>query len=201
MSNFNSDVNSFDSNINALANELDIHLNKQSSLNESYSLLDSRDPLQDHRIYRNLRGPWPLSDGSIGQVIVYHDITQQQIVQSMLDRALEEIEALFEHIPILLWEADTNGKITRQNSLWQSYTGYPPMDSLASLSDIISLSDWNHFNQIWQACIDSGDVLDLRVNLTDQLEQNLVMHRVTILPVRDNLGQIVRWIGSARVVY
>ena len=138
-----------------------------------------------------------------GHVMVFwQDITARKHAERALTDSVARIAAaeqqfqtMIEWMPQLAWRARADGFIEYYNPRWYEYTGTTPaaMEGWGwqSVHDPVMLPA---VMQRWQHSIDSGEPFEMEFPLRrHDGAMRWFLTRVT--PLRDDRGQIVRWIG------
>lgn len=149
------------------------------------------------RIYRSTKGPWRRADGTIGVVGITTDITLEREFAEQLREQDHSYKNLVDNVPFLLWLTDAQGELIVRNNLWQSYTGLPTASNDPAFLDLIDPRDYEEFIGRWRLCVEECDILQTTVRLKDVLLDDFVLHRVVAVPVRNTLGGLSGWVGSA----
>ena len=120
---------------------------------------------------------------------------------STADRLSEEIaerEAHFrilaEAIPQMVWTTSPDGTPEYFNQRWLDYVG-APRQSYEPWLERVSLEDKAAAGSAWRSSLASGRAFTIELRLRDAADQYR-WHLGLALPMRDERGAIVRWLGT-----
>lgn len=100
-------------------------------------------------------------------------------------------------MPQLVWTARPDGTVEYYNEPWFAYTGVTP-DQIASRFDsIIHPDDAARMWKAWDECLALGKPLEIEYRMRRASDGSYRWFLARSLPVRNALGQIERWIGTA----
>jgi PAS domain S-box-containing protein len=141
-------------------------------------------------------------DGSIdGAVAANVDITEQVAAQRALRQSEEKFRTITDAMPQMVWSAGADGGNDYSNQRWIEFTGL-------SNEDLLGMS--------WVSMIHPDDLVALQTNWSRSLEHGTLFeieHRIRhrngayrwvlnrALPVRDEAGKVVRWMGTVTDVH
>jgi PAS domain S-box-containing protein len=107
------------------------------------------------------------------------------------------IEVLAEAIPHIVWLADADGATDYLNDRGTAYTGYPREAHYGSgWLALVHPEDVDRARLGWQHATRNAVPFDLPYRVRGG-DGQFRWHACRALPVRDNAGHIVRWIGTA----
>jgi formate hydrogenlyase transcriptional activator len=130
----------------------------------------------------------------VGTVI---DITERKKAEEELRASESKYRHLVDTTPAFVHTALPNGELDFLNQGWLEYVGVPLTDLLGwGWTSMIHPEDVEAFVDKWRASVRSGEpfLAESRVRRTDG-EYRWFMHHKE--PLRDELGQIVKWYGSS----
>lgn len=145
---------------------------------------------------------------SVGLIIAafaaYQLMAISRVYESALSRAdslseeLAEREAHFrvlaEAIPQMVWTTSPDGRPEYFNQRWLDYVG-APRQSRESWLERINQDDTAAAGTAWRASLASGKQLAIELRLRDAAG-SYRWHLARALPLRDERGSIVRWLGT-----
>ena len=137
-----------------------------------------------------------LPDGQQGIVCYFIDIKEHILAQEALRRSEQELRALADSIPQLVWMADPNGHIFWYNRGWYEYTG----------TTLEEMEGWGwqkvHDPEVlplvverWKASIESRQPFDMEFPLRGR-DGTFQWFLTRVNPVLDAQGAVVRWFGT-----
>jgi len=130
----------------------------------------------------------------IGTVIEVRDTTEEKAQQQALRESEERFRTLAETLPHLVWMTNGRGEYEFASHQWQAYSGLDPThpDTWASL---VHPDDLPALTQAWEQCLHTGQPYKAEVRLR-RLDGAFRWHAVHGEPLRDDAGNIARWIGA-----
>ncbi|HEX8201732.1 MAG TPA: PAS domain S-box protein, partial [Isosphaeraceae bacterium] len=147
----------------------------------------------------------------LGAVVVMHDITEQRRAARERTRLLAEQAAraeaeagqrrwhrLTEAILQKVWTARPDGRIEYFNRRWYDYTGQAPEGALGQgWRDAIHPDDLAPAMEQWAAALRTGEDFEVENRLRRASDGSYRWHLARGVPVRDEAGRIVRWLGTS----
>ena len=142
----------------------------------------------------------PLRDET-GNIIQWHGTTTDIEDRKQAVEELRTSESKYRHLvdttPAFVHTALPNGELDFLNHGWQEYVGVPLTDLLGwRWTSKIHPEDVEAFVEKWRASVRSGEpfLAESRVRRADG-EYRWFMHHKE--PLRNELGQIIKWYGSS----
>lgn len=158
----------------------------------------------EHRVHmRDGSYRWHLSrgvpqvdaDGAItGWVGTATNIDEQKGTEQALRESEERFRTLAEALPHLVWTTDAQGAYEYASRQWQAYSGLDPTQPDTWVK-MVHPDDLAPLMQTWLHCVQSGQTYKVEVRLRRR-DGAFRWHSVHGEPVRNEAGQIVRWIGA-----
>lgn len=123
------------------------------------------------------------------------DVTEARRVQQALADSEQRLRTLMEGIPQLVWRAADEGRWTWSSPQWQAFTGQSLAESLdLGWLDFVHPDDRETTLRAWDdAGLSRGIDVEHRVRRRDG---EYVWHHTRSLPVRNEDGRIVEWLGT-----
>ncbi|QTD56466.1 PAS domain-containing protein [Parasphingorhabdus cellanae] len=149
------------------------------------------------RHFRSTKVPLPLPDGSVGIAALSVDMTATVSLQEKYEEALAHTRNRIDTIPIVTWVSDENGDLIEVNQAWHDHAGFVSALKL-DFNDVIAPEAKAKFFDHWQFCVESGQILDIDIELRDELAQKTVTRRALGIPMdRTESGVNKRfWYGT-----
>ncbi len=141
--------------------------------------------------------PLPLPDGSTGIATLSVDISNSVELEKKHKDLLVHSRNRIDTIPTITWVTDGAGKLVEVNQSWHDHSGLGKVFGM-SFDDIIASGSNEQFFDQWQFCIETGEVLDIGVELKDDLAGTQVTRRALAIPMdRIDAGVNKRfWYGT-----
>ena len=128
------------------------------------------------------------------------DTRPLDLTGTQAEQALKESEAKFRTItdamPQMVWSTQPNGDHDYFNEQWYRYTGAAHGATDGTLwSNLLHPEDQERARAVWQRSLDSGKTYEIQYRLRHfSGDYRWTLGRA--LPVRDEAGKIVRWMGT-----
>jgi PAS domain S-box-containing protein len=142
------------------------------------------------------------ADGRTEKVFgVFADVTARQEA----DRALRESEAKFKTIanamPQMVWSTLPDGFHDYYNRQWYDFTGVPPGTTDGeNWNGVFHPDDQGGAWRVWRHSLETGQPYEIQYRLRHRSGQyRWVLGRA--LPVRDEAGTIIRWMGTCTDIH
>jgi len=136
-------------------------------------------------------------DGAIrGAVAASMDLSEQVRAQRALRESEEKFRTITDAMPQMVWSGLPDGANDYLNRRWAEFTGIDASELGGDYwTSIIHPDDVAPLKAHWESCRDSGKLFQIehRIRHHDG-EYRWVLNRA--LPVRDDGGAIVRWMGT-----
>ncbi len=111
--------------------------------------------------------------------------------------ARKQVEELANAMPQMVWTARPDGYLDYYNDRWYEYTGLPrEVGGDESWKSILHPDDVQKCLDTWYTSVRSGSSYEIEYRLKDQKSGRYRWHLGRALPVKDDAGTIVRWIGT-----
>lgn len=146
------------------------------------------------RWLRNTDFPIHDSNGDL-RVIggVGHDLTELRETQLRM-------QVLMEVMPQLVWRAMPSGGWTWSSPQWANYTGLTEDDSMGDgWLDAFYPEDRDRAREAWAEALETGE-FEVEARIHD-VAGHYRWFKTSALPVRDNSGQIVEWLGTSTDIH
>ena len=120
----------------------------------------------------------------------------RRYVRGQGEHTEHQLRTLVEGVPHLIWRSCDRGMWTWASPQWLAYTGQTQDGSHGrGWLDAVHPGDRERTIAAWDAATLHGE-LDVEFRLRRVFDGAWVWHRTTSLPLRDELGRIIEWLGS-----
>jgi PAS domain S-box-containing protein len=134
-------------------------------------------------------------DGSMmGIVSIGNDVTHSVLARKKVEESETHFRMLAESLPQLVWMTDSKGKQLYASQKWEQLTGVDPRDQ-DSWAEIVNPQDLRRIQEIWAESLAIGKAYKVEVRLRGK-GGDFRWFYGTGAPVKDEAGEIVRWIGA-----
>ncbi len=134
------------------------------------------------------------------QLRVLNDTLEQRVMERT--EALRESEARFRELadsmPPMVWTARGDGYLDYYNARWYEFTGFLPdrYGDLANWEPIVHPDDFKTCYEAWLRSVGIEAPYRIEHRLWDRRANRYCWYLGRALPVRDEAGRIVKWIGT-----
>jgi PAS domain S-box-containing protein len=135
---------------------------------------------------------------SIGFVL---DLSAQRKAELATRDREQRFSALAESLPQLVWASSPDGNRIYTNRRYSEYTGLTPDQLLgATWAQLLHPDDIDRTNELWYRCMSTGEpyLNEYRIRRHDGLFRSFL---VRAIPVRNDAGEIQRWLGTATDIH
>jgi len=145
-----------------------------------------------------LRGRGGHPERLIGVMI---DITHRKQADLLLRESEQRFRTLAEAMPQLVWMSTPAGHIDYLNQRWRDYVGSDPSAWYGwNWRGLLHPEESRHVAGVWRIHMDSGQPLEIKHRLRHRSGEYR-WHLVRGVPLRDGMGQIVKWVGTCTEVH
>ena len=145
--------------------------------------------------------PWDVEDGEpkfIGLVI---DVTAARMTMEKLEERQRFLDSVLEGIPGIVWEADPLGSINYFNRNFTEYTGLPMEDGMGDKwLQATHPEDVNFVKTEFTKILANGSKGQIEHRILSK-EKEYRWYLSRFLPLRDEAGIIVKWLGLCSDVH
>lgn len=149
------------------------------------------------RHFRSIKVPLPLPDGSVGIAALSVDTTNFMKLQEKYEETVVHSRNRIDTIPTITWVSDEHGNLTEVNQAWHDHAGFNA-GSGVDFKDIIIPDAQEKFFDHWQFCVETGEILDIEIEVKDEISRTTEIRRVLAIPMdRMDSGVSKRfWYGT-----
>lgn len=138
----------------------------------------------------------PLKNGGI--MIIIKDISERKLLEQ--ERLLNEksLSELADSMPQIVWTSLPDGTINYYNKQWYDYTGFDKnLIGDQSWEPILHPEDVENCKNNWYSAVTSGEPYEMEYRFKDRFnEGNYRWFLGRALPIKDDYGKVVKWIGT-----
>jgi PAS domain S-box-containing protein len=125
------------------------------------------------------------------------EVEKRRLAEEALHQSEEQYRLLAETVPQLVWMAQPDGGVDYYNGRWQDYTGRLRETLLGwGWQDVIHPDDLPMTLAVWDHSLRTGTPGEVEHRLRRH-DGQYRWHIVRALPLRDEDGVIVRWVGTS----
>ena len=124
------------------------------------------------------------------------DIDDLYRLRQRITEAEQRLRVFVEGVPQLLWRSCDMGNWTWASPQWLSFTGHSQAQTHGrGWLDAVHPEDRDHALAAWEAAIPAGS-LDVEFRVHRVADGAFLWHRTRSMPVRNEAGEVVEWLGS-----
>ena len=146
-------------------------------------------------------------DGAAWQVVgTAQDVTErrrmdQELKEAKVAAALREgkerYSFLADTVPLMIWTARPDGRLDYFNKAWFDYTGLTFAETENwGWGDVLHPTDLSPCTERWMDCVATGENYEIEFRLKRASDGAYRWHLARALPMRDEQGGIVQWVGT-----
>ncbi|GAA4345455.1 sensor histidine kinase [Flaviaesturariibacter amylovorans] len=124
------------------------------------------------------------------------NIHQQKLAQQVLCESEERFRLLTNSIPQIVWTTGPEGKTEFINDRWLTYTGQQAADTDGRMV-MMHPDDLPFIMESWQEAQRAGASAEWEYRLLNQDTGRYRWFAARILPLKDETGTVLKWIGAA----
>jgi PAS domain S-box-containing protein len=130
-----------------------------------------------------------------------HDATVGKEAADALEESERRLRTLMEGIPQLVWRSGDEGRWTWSSPQWQDCTGQTQEEShRLGWLDALHPDDRETAMRAWEAARLHG-ILDVEFRVRRARDGAYLWHHTRSVPVRDEQGRVVEWLGTTTDVH
>jgi len=135
--------------------------------------------------------------------IIQHtsDVTERETAKRALSESEHKFRFMAEAMPQLIFTTNAAGELTYFNQRWVKYTGLPVEELLnAAWQQVIHPDELTHSKLRWEQAFAQGSELQLELRMRDKAGAYR-WHLCRVLPMHNEQGQIMMWVGSSTDIH
>jgi len=133
-----------------------------------------------------------------GFSILTRDITERKQARERLLESERSLRLLADAMPQMVWTARPDGQLDYYNQRWYEFKGSSTgQEGHENWKGILHPDDVQLCLNAWYAAVDSGLPYEIEYRFRDRTSGNYRWYLARALPLRDDQGAIVKWVGTA----
>jgi PAS domain S-box-containing protein len=136
-------------------------------------------------------------EGAVTGVLIQgYDVTAEARTQAALRESEAKFKAIADTIPQMVWTTGPDGYHEYYNRQWYVFTGLPEGTTDGEgWQQVLHPADLQRTIEVWHHSLTTGEAYEIEYRLRDRQGQyRWMLGRA--LPVRDDAGSVVRWMGT-----
>jgi two-component system CheB/CheR fusion protein len=122
------------------------------------------------------------------------DIVVERTRDLLISR--EYFKFLADNIPVMVWTADSEGKLDYVNQRWKEYTGYDVEASQIKQTELLHPHDLQASSEKWQKALKEKKPYEAEFRFKRATDNAFRWHYSQAIPFKDKDGNITAWIGT-----
>lgn len=128
---------------------------------------------------------------------MFRDITRQRASEKAIRESESNFRLLAEEMPQKIVNTDIEGKVFYYNKNWTEYTGLPLEELYGDgWSKTIHPDDLEQLSKRWMHSVHTGQVFEMEHRIRNK-NGDYGWHINRAVPVKNEAGEIIKWIGAA----
>jgi PAS domain S-box-containing protein len=133
-----------------------------------------------------------------GFSILTRDITERKQARERLLESERSLRLLADAMPQMVWTARPDGQLDYYNQRWYEFKGSSAgEEGHENWKGILHPDDVQLCLNAWYAAVDSGLPYEIEYRFRDRTSGGYRWYLARALPLRDDEGAIVKWVGTA----
>lgn len=131
------------------------------------------------------------------------DISEEKNAQVILERAQKEaldrevaLREIANSLPQIVWTAKPNGFLDWYNDRWYDYTAMKPGTNWDDPEGPMHPEDVPMIHKLWKESCETGKPYEIEYRVKQASDQKYRWHVARALPVKDEEGKILKWVGT-----
>lgn len=159
------------------------------------AVLEGQAKFEEYRAELNVWFEIKVSVSDENIFIFFNDISQRKQDEEKLLYSEKYFRLIAEVVPQIVWTSDNSGKINYCNKRWREYTGIELHETQRHWKGIIHSDDEGKSFKYWHKAFKKNEPFDLEFRIKSK-EGSYQWFLSRAVPVKDDNGNPVKWIGS-----
>jgi len=130
-------------------------------------------------------------------IAVIVDLSEQKRTDQLLRESELQLRQVADAMPQIVWTARPDGRLDYYNRRWYEFTGTSPgATGDESWIPVLHPDDVQYCLDTWYSSVASGQPYEIQYRFRDSKSNVYRWHLGRALPLRDEAGQIVKWVGT-----
>ena len=148
---------------------------------------------------------YPVRDrrGTVQEIVLLvQNVSDRQSALQSLRRSEAEFRQLADSMPQIVWTAQPDGSLDYYNERWYAYSGFD-RDRIGDQSwlPILHPEDVERSAAIWYSSVHSGADYEVEHRFWDRTTESYRWHLSRAVPMKNEIGEIVRWFGTCTDIH
>ena len=109
----------------------------------------------------------------------------------------EYFRCLADNTPVIIWTADSDGKLDYVNRRWVEYTGFDVEQSRSKQTELVHPDDLQNSSLAWQEAVLNKQKYEHEYRFKRSSDAAFRWHYAQAIPFIDDDGRITSWIGTS----
>jgi PAS domain S-box-containing protein len=129
-------------------------------------------------------------------LVVCEDITEQKRAEEAARQSENELRALIENIPAMVFIALPGPSNAFASLRWREYTGLSPQDTAGfGWQSVVHPEDLERHMETWRVCSATGEPYECETRFRGAKDGEYRWFLVRAVPLQDETGRILKWYG------
>lgn len=131
-------------------------------------------------------------------VVVHEEITAIKEAEQAVRSSERKAQLIADAIPQIIWTAGRDGVVDWLNQRWQELTGQTVEDAVGfGWSEMMHPDDVPRCIDIWEKAVQQSEFYEMECRFRRGADRSYRWHLSRCLPLRDEQGHIIMWLGTA----